>query len=97
MKRWIEDKPSQRLVILDYHGTLDRQADPIALVRALVQRGDVVVLWSGASSGIPRELKEAFTYIISKFSTLKEVAETVREQGHVINRIVVSFVDEGIC
>ncbi len=95
--RYIDSQGSpKRLVILDYNGTLDRQTDPITLVRSLVQRGDIVVLWSGNNSAVPRELQEAFTYVISKFSSLKEVVETVREQGHIIGEVVVSDDDHWI-
>lgn len=69
-----------RLVILDYHGTLSCHNNPKELVTKLRARGDCVVMWSGGGRDIPPELMDLCTYVISKYSTLKEVFETVQAQ-----------------
>lgn len=48
------------------------------------------MLWSGNTRAIPDELYQAATYVISKFSSPKQVVETVREQGEAFDEVVVS-------
>ena len=48
-----------RVYVLDWQGTLNRLEDPVAFIRALNERGDYTVMYSGLSGSMGGHLQRA--------------------------------------